>query len=101
MNHLKVHRTEGSTRPTRQEGHRSTMIGTSKSRTVAAASAAALLALTAAACSKSPSGNTPAASTGSSTAAAITLSGSVTFNQDNLAKLDAALKTALAGKNLS
>jgi ribose transport system substrate-binding protein len=75
------------------------MIGTSKSRTVAAASAAALFALTAAACSKSPTGTTPAA--GSSTTAQITLAGTVTFNQANLAKLDAALKTALTGKDLS
>jgi len=73
------------------------MIGTAKSRSVAAASAAALLALTASACSKSPTGNT--STTSSNTAAAITLAGTVTFNQDNLAKLDAALKSALAGKD--
>ena len=75
------------------------MIGNSKSRTVAAASAAALLALSAAACSKNATGTTSTSS--SSTAAAVTLAGSVTFNQANLAKLDAALKTALAGKDLS
>jgi ribose transport system substrate-binding protein len=69
---------------------------------ITAACAAALLLASAAACSKNASGgsSTPAAGTsGSSTAAA--LAGSVTFNQDNLAKLDAALKSALAGKDLS
>jgi ribose transport system substrate-binding protein len=77
------------------------MIGSTKSRTLAAC-AAALLALSAAACSKTPGGSAPAAGgSGGSTAAQITLAGSVTFNQANLAKLDAALKTALAGRDLS
>jgi ribose transport system substrate-binding protein len=71
----------------------------SRSRTVTiAACAAALLALSAAACSKTPGGGAPAAA---STGAAPALSGSVTFNQAKLAKLDAALKSALAGKDLS
>jgi ribose transport system substrate-binding protein len=79
-------------------------MGTRKIR-VTAACAAALLVASAAACSKNASGSssTPAAgstgSSGSSTPAA--LAGSVTFNQDNLAKLDSALKSALAGKDLS
>ncbi|MEY9930570.1 ribose transport system substrate-binding protein [Catenulispora sp. GP43] len=79
-------------------------MGTSKIR-ITAACAAALLVASAAACSKNASGgsSTPAAGTsgaaGSSAPAA--LAGSVTFNQDNLAKLDAALKSALAGKDLS
>ncbi|MEZ0093496.1 substrate-binding domain-containing protein [Streptacidiphilus sp. EB129] len=78
------------------------MIGISRSRTAAAVATAALLALTAAACSKSPTGGTTAAApSGSGAAAGPVLSGSVTFNQDNLGKLDAALKSALAGKDLS
>jgi ribose transport system substrate-binding protein len=71
---------------------------------ITAACAAALLVASAAACSKNASGgsSTPAAGTsGSSGAAPAALAGSVTFNQDNLAKLDAALKSALAGKDLS
>jgi ribose transport system substrate-binding protein len=74
------------------------MIRNTKSRT-AAACAVVLLALITAACSKSPSGATPAA--GANPPAQVALSGSVTFNQANLAKLDAALKSALAGKDLS
>ncbi|HEY4452894.1 MAG TPA: hypothetical protein VGN81_01170, partial [Pseudonocardiaceae bacterium] len=71
----------------------------SRSRTITmAACAATLLALSATACSKTPGGGAPAAG---STAAQPALSGSVTFNQDKLAKLDAALKAALAGKDLS
>jgi ribose transport system substrate-binding protein len=71
----------------------------SRSRTITiAACAATLLALSATACSKTPGGGAPA--TGSN-AAQPALSGSVTFNQDKLAKLDAALKSALAGKDLS
>jgi ribose transport system substrate-binding protein len=67
-----------------------------------------------AACSKSPNGSSsssapPAASSApaagssssSSSAAAPSLSGSLAFNQTNLAALDAKLKTALAGKSLS
>ncbi|MGH6654998.1 MAG: substrate-binding domain-containing protein [Actinocrinis sp.] len=76
------------------------MIRKSRTTTITAACAAGLIALSAASCSKSPGGSTPAAA-GSSGAAPVVLAGSVTFNQDNLAKLDAALKTALAGKNLS
>jgi ribose transport system substrate-binding protein len=67
-----------------------------------------------AACSKSPNGSSsssapPAASSApaagssssSSSAGAPSLSGSLAFNQTNLAALDAKLKTALAGKSLS
>ncbi|ACU73565.1 sugar ABC transporter, periplasmic sugar-binding protein [Catenulispora acidiphila DSM 44928] len=78
-------------------------MGTSKLR-ITAAFAAALLVASAAACSKNASGTSaPAAGTSgaSGSAAPPALAGSVTFNQDNLAKLDAALKTALAGKDLS
>lgn len=75
------------------------MIGKFRTTTLAVASTALLLALSMAACSKSPGGSTPAA--GSGPAPQTTLSGSVKFNQDNLGKLDAALKSALAGKDLS
>ena len=70
---------------------------------ITAACAAALLVASAAACSKNASGgsSTPAVGTSSGGAAPAALAGSVTFNQDNLAKLDAALKSALAGKDLS
>jgi ribose transport system substrate-binding protein len=78
------------------------MIGTGKTRSVAAVAAVSLLALSAAACSKSSGGSSSNnAGSGSSSAPAVALSGSVTFNQDNLAKLDAAIKSALAGKDLS
>jgi len=70
-----------------------------RTTTVAVASTAVLLALSVTACSKSPGGSTPAA--GSGPAQQTALSGSVKFNQDNLGKLDAALKSALAGKDLS
>jgi ribose transport system substrate-binding protein len=79
-------------------------MGTNKIR-ITAACAAALLVASAAACSKNASGgsSTPAAGTSGSSGASApaALAGSVTFNQDNLAKLDAALKSALAGKDLS
>ena len=74
------------------------MIGRPRTITLAAC-AAALLALSATACSKTPGGSTPAA--GPSTGSQPALSGSVTFNQDNLAKLDSALTSALNGKDLS
>jgi ribose transport system substrate-binding protein len=71
---------------------------------VAALSAITVLTLTAA-CSKSASNSTSSSSSSSSGAAASSsaaaLTGSITFNQDNLAKLDTALKTAMAGKDLS
>ncbi|MEZ0110739.1 ribose transport system substrate-binding protein [Catenulispora sp. EB89] len=80
-------------------------MGTRRIR-ITAACAAALLVATAAACSKNGSGSSPAStgstgSGGSASAPPAALAGSITFNQDNLAKLDAALKTALAGKDLS
>jgi ribose transport system substrate-binding protein len=63
----------------------------------------------AAACSKSGAGDSdsdagkPAGSSGGSgsSAPAVTIKGDITFNDANLAKLDAALKQALAGKDLS
>ncbi|WP_329265033.1 substrate-binding domain-containing protein [Streptomyces sp. NBC_01478] len=75
------------------------MIRTRRSRTVAVA-AVVLISLTAAGCSKNAGGSAASKSAGSS-AAPVALAGSVTFNQTNLAKLDTALKSALAGKDLS
>lgn len=63
-----------------------------------AALAAATLTL-ATACSKSAAGGTSSAP--ASSGAKITLKGSTTFNDANLAKLRDALKQAMAGKNLS
>jgi ribose transport system substrate-binding protein len=78
-----------------------------KSRSIAAVSAVALLTLLAA-CSKSPSGSSssskPAGSNSSSAApspSSVALTGTIAFNQSNLAKLDAALKAAMKGKSLS
>ncbi|HEY3906531.1 MAG TPA: substrate-binding domain-containing protein [Streptosporangiaceae bacterium] len=78
-----------------------------KSRSIAAVSAVALLTLLAA-CSKSPSGSSssskPAGSKSSSAApspSSVALTGTIAFNQSNLAKLDAALKAAMKGKSLS
>jgi ribose transport system substrate-binding protein len=84
-------------------------------RKMAAGLAAAASALALAACSSSstsstsaPASSAPAASSAaassapaSSAAAAPALSGSLAFNQGNLAKLDAALAAALKGKPLS
>ena len=79
-------------------------MGSTKIR-LSAACAAALLVASAAACSKNGSGSSSAPAAGTSGAAGSSapaaLAGSITFNQDNLAKLDAALKSALAGKDLS
>lgn len=80
-------------------------------RAMAAVPVVALLALSAG-CSKSASSTTSTAPTASSSSAsaaatggaspgAVALSGSLGFNQTSLATLDAALKKALAGKNLS
>jgi ribose transport system substrate-binding protein len=65
---------------------------------------ALLITLGAAACSKTGAGATTTPSTtgsNSATAAAPTLQGDLSFNDDNLTKLDASIKTALAGKDLS
>ncbi|MEU1477958.1 substrate-binding domain-containing protein [Streptomyces sp. NPDC005760] len=77
------------------------MSRTRRSRTIAVATAV-LLSLAAAGCSKNAGGSETAGSgSGTKAAAPVALAGSVTFNQANLAKLDAALKSALAGKDLS
>ena len=71
----------------------------------ALAAVAAVMALTATACSKQGAGSTtPAAggsSSGGASAAAPVIQGDITFNDVNLAKLDAALKAGLAGKDVS
>ncbi len=65
--------------------------------------AALVLAMVASvgACSKSGAGDSKAASGSGTAAAKVTIKGDITFNDANLAKLDAALKSALAGKDLS
>ncbi len=83
------------------------MIG-KRSRSIAAVLAVAVLTLTAA-CSKSPTGSSGSAGSGGGsgssspkpTPSAVALKGTITFNQSNLAKLDAALKAAMKGKSLS
>ena len=77
-----------------------------RSKKLAVVATALLLALGASACSKtgaagSGSTSAAAASGGTSSAPAVTLSGDISFNDANLTKLDAAIKTALAGKDLS
>jgi ribose transport system substrate-binding protein len=74
-----------------------------RSKALAALAAVAVMALTASACSKQGAGDSgPAASaSGGGNAAASAIKGDITFNDANLAKLDVALKKALAGKNLS
>ncbi|WP_232790779.1 substrate-binding domain-containing protein, partial [Kitasatospora aureofaciens] len=66
-----------------------------------ASAAIVTLALTlAVGCSKQGAGD-PGPSTGGSPAAAPAIQGDITFNDDNLTRLDAALKSALQGKDLS
>ena len=77
-----------------------------RSKKLAVVATALLLALGASACSKtgaagSGSTSAAAASGGTSSAPAVTLSGDISFNDANLTKLDAAIKAALAGKDLS
>src|SRR6185437_7496310 len=95
----------------RQEGHTSMRINR---RALAAIPAVAALSLAAACSSSSSTTSAPAASStpassapassapaSSASAAPVALSGSLGFNQSNLAKLDAALAAALKGKSLS
>jgi ribose transport system substrate-binding protein len=65
----------------------------------AAAAATATFLLLTAACSKDAGGGSAPAATASKNA--VTLSGDITFNQDKLTQLDAALKQAISGKDLS
>ncbi|WP_042368119.1 substrate-binding domain-containing protein [Streptacidiphilus neutrinimicus] len=69
----------------------------------AAVVAVASMALTATACSKQGAGSpsTGDAANSGTAAAAAPIQGDITFNDANLAKLDAALKAALQGKDLS
>lgn len=78
------------------------MIPRSSRRPLVAVLAIALLTL-AAACSKSASGGSGGSSKSPApaTSSAPALTGSLAFNQANLAKLDAAIKSALKGKSLS
>jgi ribose transport system substrate-binding protein len=64
---------------------------------------AVVVVATAGACSKSGAGGSSSGAdpSGSGSSAAVTIQGDITFNDANLAKIDAALKTALAGKDLS
>jgi len=71
-------------------------------RLLAVALCTATVCAAAAACSKSGAGGSPASgSSGSTSAATQSIKGDIAFNDTNLAKLDAALKAALAGKDLS
>jgi ribose transport system substrate-binding protein len=65
-----------------------------------AALALAIVA-TAGACSKSGAGDSSAASGAGGDSPKVTIKGDISFNDANLAKLDTALKAALAGKDLS
>src|SRR5262249_1204864 len=69
-----------------------------KRHSAAVAATALIFALTAAGCSKSGGSST---SSSSSTAAAVTLQGSVAFNDANLTALDGKIAAALKGKSLS
>lgn len=74
---------------------------TRAARIASAAIVTLALALTlAVGCSKQGAGD-PGPSTGGSPAAAPAIQGDITFNDDNLTRLDAALKSALQGKDLS
>jgi ribose transport system substrate-binding protein len=68
-----------------------------------AAALAVVVVAAAGACSKNGAGgsSSAAAPSGSGSSAAVTIQGDITFNDANLAKIDAALKAALAGKDLS
>ncbi|MBF9069025.1 substrate-binding domain-containing protein [Streptacidiphilus fuscans] len=68
---------------------------------IAVAVAVASMALTATACSKQGAGSSGDAGSSGATAVAAPIQGDITFNDANLAKVDAALKAALQGKNLS
>ena len=67
-----------------------------------AAAVTLVVVLAAAACSKSGAGSSSAPDpSGAGSTAAPSIKGDIAFNDANLAKLDAALKAALAGKDLS
>src|SRR3954465_3150664 len=74
---------------------------TARVRHWSAAALALAIVATAGACSKSGAGDSSAAQAGSGGPAKVTIKGDISFNDANLAKLDAALKTALASKDLS
>ncbi|MEY9848690.1 ribose transport system substrate-binding protein [Streptacidiphilus sp. BW17] len=68
---------------------------------VAAIVAVASMTLIVTACSKQGAGSSSDAGSSGATAAAAPIQGDITFNDTDLAKVDAALKAALQGKNLS
>jgi ribose transport system substrate-binding protein len=76
-----------------------------RTKRLAAVAVTLAVACAAAGCSKSGSGSSgPSKSDAASSSAssnAVTIKGDIAFNDANLAKLDAALKTALKGKDLS
>jgi ribose transport system substrate-binding protein len=73
-----------------------------RSKRLAVVALSAAVALAAAGCSKTGAGSSSTADpSGSGTSAAPAIQGDITFNDANLAKVDAALKAALAGKDLS
>ncbi|WP_084703852.1 substrate-binding domain-containing protein [Phaeacidiphilus oryzae] len=74
-----------------------------RTRRVALVAAAVAVALSAASCSKQGAGAAvnAGATAGSSSSAASAIKGDIAFNDANLAKVDAALKNALKGKDLS
>ena len=72
------------------------------SKRLAVAAVGLALACAATGCSKTGAGGSPAADTPKGTSAAAgSIKGDIAFNDVNLAKLDVALKAALAGKNVS
>jgi ribose transport system substrate-binding protein len=75
----------------------------SRSARLGAAVVTVALVVGAAACSKSGAGDKSSSdnSNKSTTSATTAIKGDITFNDTNLAKIDAALKAALAGKDLS
>ncbi|KJS56113.1 sugar ABC transporter substrate-binding protein [Streptomyces rubellomurinus subsp. indigoferus] len=70
-------------------------------RTVRVASAALAVLALAVGCSKQGAGDSGAPAGGFSAAGGGAIQGDITFNDDNLTRLDAALKAALQGKDLS
>ncbi|MFD7902376.1 substrate-binding domain-containing protein [Kitasatospora sp. NPDC059747] len=71
------------------------------SRASRVASAAVVVLALAVGCSKQGAGGSAAAGDSGASGAAPAIQGDITFNDDNLGRLDAALKAALQGKDLS
>ncbi len=73
--------------------------GSARAKRLTVLLAAAAVAVAATACSKQGAAATTSA--GSGTGGTVTIPGDITFNEADLAKLDASIKTALKGKDLS